>query len=1074
MDRIFENSETPTVSDEEIKRIIHGTDSDESVTQAVTTATRSVSSTAAPPPPPPPAASQPVVASSLDTAVGSASQWSIDGGEAAEPEFKVPAPKQPKSKTTAAAAASAVADTADGATTKKTTPTTKRKITSIYEFEGQDYSQSQSQSLPQDTITPQVPASNRPEPAALMEGGSGWDIADTERAAKSKAVLESLMVEGGELPSGDDGSSGSGGSGPLIANATRTKRNLTADEVASRHAARRAADEKKKEAAAKKRGEKAKRAAEIRIENWKEAGYASLAIQLDESKESGGGVAGDDAIDASDDGDVMMIERGGAAAAAAGDEKSASSSAAGADMLTSNQLYYEVGDASKPNLRNAPTAIRSKITGSIILNCVDDSGVWGRGGFFRALDSLSPIVAQGYSMAGGADDLHLGDAHLIHVGTAPDTPSDTAAAAAAGGDGSSGETQPPPESLDPAASMDVDSSSAAAAATAGSGGAGSASSSGGGGDLYVCHIVAQKRKKTGGISGIQFDALTLALKKVCQVAKNLNLSVHLPRIGAGTFDFNWYGIERLLKKYLASRQVPTFVYYYKRPGRAASAAAAPPVYGRVASASFFGSPPPKAPVYANRSDDPDFGVSDYDDQMNAAVDTSFGVEDAPAARSSPPPAVATASAPKVSPPTAAGSGGSGGAKVVGKSASGNAVTMAISKREWEAFQQQKKAAAADTKTGGADSDAPPKKKLKTDSPAPTASTKPATAARAPAPPAPAPAPMDTSSELFAGVHVLLDSRIDSGQARTITRYVTAYGGSIEASPSKSVTHIVTTSGAAHIDSTVRNLKRECHSDHVHVTSVEWIEQCVTCGRLLVEGERDENGDSANFLHETPIFEHKRFHLHFPKPNAVTRSPNRSPAPVTVAASPQSGGGSGGGDASINHNNKSRLQDDILSFAGVVQSEIDDSVDYILTDVEYYDDVLRRAVLDHAPPPKIVTVRWLIASIDANTPLDVNSQPGFTPLKARPTPSRTTTAAAASGGGGGGGGISSAKTLFPPSIYHTPPRAAAGGGAVVATTSLAAAASPTRSPPRSPGLRAAQPPTGSGLHHNSPLQSLVDH
>ncbi len=37
-------------------------------------------------------------------------------------------------------------------------------------------------------------------------------------------------------------------------------------------------------------------------------------------------------------------------------------------------------------------------------------------------------------------------------------------------------------------------------------------------------------------------------------------SVHLPRIGHSTHNFNWYGTERLIRKYLASRGVPTYMY----------------------------------------------------------------------------------------------------------------------------------------------------------------------------------------------------------------------------------------------------------------------------------------------------------------------------------------------------------------------------------------------------------------------------------------------------------------------------------------------------------------------------------
>lgn len=37
-------------------------------------------------------------------------------------------------------------------------------------------------------------------------------------------------------------------------------------------------------------------------------------------------------------------------------------------------------------------------------------------------------------------------------------------------------------------------------------------------------------------------------------------TVHLPRIGHTTPGFNWYGTERLIRKHLASRGIPTSMY----------------------------------------------------------------------------------------------------------------------------------------------------------------------------------------------------------------------------------------------------------------------------------------------------------------------------------------------------------------------------------------------------------------------------------------------------------------------------------------------------------------------------------
>ena len=73
-----------------------------------------------------------------------------------------------------------------------------------------------------------------------------------------------------------------------------------------------------------------------------------------------------------------------------------------------------------------------------------------------------------------------------------------------------------------------------------------------------------------------------------KAAKQMKASVHLPRIGVGSqgidnhlskfmssfFNsikgFNWYGTEKLIKKYLSSNNIPTYIYYFKRDGATTS------------------------------------------------------------------------------------------------------------------------------------------------------------------------------------------------------------------------------------------------------------------------------------------------------------------------------------------------------------------------------------------------------------------------------------------------------------------------------------------------------------------------
>ncbi|KAL7233644.1 hypothetical protein ACSBR1_017287 [Camellia fascicularis] len=79
------------------------------------------------------------------------------------------------------------------------------------------------------------------------------------------------------------------------------------------------------------------------------------------------------------------------------------------DMMSdSGSVHFVYGDCTRP----------SKICPSdpaIIFSCVDDSGNWGHGGMFDALEKLSASVSSAYHRASEVKDLHLGDLHLIEI-----------------------------------------------------------------------------------------------------------------------------------------------------------------------------------------------------------------------------------------------------------------------------------------------------------------------------------------------------------------------------------------------------------------------------------------------------------------------------------------------------------------------------------------------------------------------------------------------------------------------------------------------------------------------------------
>uniref|UniRef100_A0A3P9D0P4 Chromodomain helicase DNA binding protein 1-like n=1 Tax=Maylandia zebra TaxID=106582 RepID=A0A3P9D0P4_9CICH len=160
----------------------------------------------------------------------------------------------------------------------------------------------------------------------------------------------------------------------------------------------------------------------------------------------------------------------------------------------STDIHYVLGDVTHPHTARGD---------AIIVHCVDDSGRWGRGGLFTALEVRSDEPRKQYELAGKMKDLDLGSVLLFPIN----------------------DKQSRLNSQD-----------------------------------QLALIVAQQRDKANNLSGIFLSALDEGLKKIYKAAKRTKASVHLPRIGHATKGFNWYGTERLIRKHLASRGIPTFMY----------------------------------------------------------------------------------------------------------------------------------------------------------------------------------------------------------------------------------------------------------------------------------------------------------------------------------------------------------------------------------------------------------------------------------------------------------------------------------------------------------------------------------
>nr|XP_031292435.1 chromodomain-helicase-DNA-binding protein 1-like isoform X2 [Camelus dromedarius] len=260
----------------------------------------------------------------------------------------------------------------------------------------------------------------------------------------------------------------------LSEESTARKRVLSPEELEDRRKKRQEAAAKRKRLTEEKRREKEEAERKKRMAWWQSNNYQSFCLPPGDSEPE----------------DLEEEE----------DENSARLDYEDPD---STSIKYVSGDVTHP---------QAGAEDAVIVHCVDDSGRWGRGGLFTALETRSAEPRRIYELAGRMKDLSLGSVLLFPID-------------------------------------DKESRSK-------------------GQDLLAL-IVAQHRDRANVLSGIKMAALEEGLKKIFFAAKKKKASVHLPRIGHSTRDFNWYGTERLIRKHLAARGIPTYIYYFPR-SRAAS------------------------------------------------------------------------------------------------------------------------------------------------------------------------------------------------------------------------------------------------------------------------------------------------------------------------------------------------------------------------------------------------------------------------------------------------------------------------------------------------------------------------
>uniref|UniRef100_A0A671FUI0 Chromodomain-helicase-DNA-binding protein 1-like n=3 Tax=Rhinolophus ferrumequinum TaxID=59479 RepID=A0A671FUI0_RHIFE len=272
----------------------------------------------------------------------------------------------------------------------------------------------------------------------------------------------------------------------LLEGSTKRKRILSPEELEDRRKKRQEAAAKRRRLLEEKKKKKEEAEHQKKMAWWESNNYQSFCLPSEESE--------------SED-----LE----------DEEEESSAQLGHEESHSTSIMYVSGDVTHP---------QAGAEDAIIVHCIDDSGRWGRGGLFTALEKRSAEPRKVYELAGKMKDLNLGGVLLFPID-------------------------------------DKESRNK-------------------GQDLLAL-IVAQHRDHSNALSGIKMAALEEGLKKIFLAAKKKKASVHLPRIGHATKGFNWYGTERLIRKHLAAKGVPTYIYYFPRNKAAALHAQRPSASGQL-------------------------------------------------------------------------------------------------------------------------------------------------------------------------------------------------------------------------------------------------------------------------------------------------------------------------------------------------------------------------------------------------------------------------------------------------------------------------------------------------------------
>ncbi|WP_034272270.1 macro domain-containing protein [Actinospica robiniae] len=82
--------------------------------------------------------------------------------------------------------------------------------------------------------------------------------------------------------------------------------------------------------------------------------------------------------------------------------------------------------------------------------------------------------------------------------------------------------------------------------------------------VWVANMVGQHGIRTGSNGPpVRYDAIDTALAQLAAEARDLAVSVHMPRIGCGLAGGNWERVEPLITARLTTARIPVSVYDYE-------------------------------------------------------------------------------------------------------------------------------------------------------------------------------------------------------------------------------------------------------------------------------------------------------------------------------------------------------------------------------------------------------------------------------------------------------------------------------------------------------------------------------